>query len=72
MRYPFRCRDCNKKFELDLSIEQYAKLGSLVCPKCESTNIGRTFTPVLVKYTGNGFYTTDYEKSGHGTSESTG
>jgi len=36
--YEFFCEDCNKSFEVILTLAEYEK-GKIACPKCGGTNV---------------------------------
>lgn len=55
MIYPYLCKDCNKYFEVSMTIHEYNSQ-DMVCPHCTSANVKRTYkTPTTVIYNGEGF-----------------
>ncbi|MEO8232431.1 MAG: FmdB family zinc ribbon protein [Ignavibacteriota bacterium] len=42
--YDFKCKKCNKKFSLSLSISEYSNKKSFTCPKCKSISVMRIFS----------------------------
>lgn len=45
--YEYRCIDCNHKFEIFLSYQEY-ETSSVACPSCSGTNPQRIIKPVRV------------------------
>lgn len=44
--YDFRCKTCENKFTVRISISERDKVK---CPKCESSSVQQVFTPIAVK-----------------------
>jgi putative FmdB family regulatory protein len=47
--YEYRCNDCHKEFSVLLTIAEYEKSPPPGCPHCNSTNVLRLFTSVIVQ-----------------------
>lgn len=45
--YPYRCKDCNKRFEIFLSYSEYGTI-PVVCTHCGSSNIERRISRVRI------------------------
>jgi len=60
MTYDFKCKKCKRVWELYMpsSVQEPTKGRS--CPKCNSKRIMRIITAPALKFTGSGFYITDY------------
>ena len=46
--YDFQCNDCQKTFEIQLSLAQHEKAGVVVCPSCGSRNVKQLIAGVTV------------------------
>lgn len=44
--YDFRCKTCESKFTVRISISERDKVK---CPKCASSSVQQVFTPIAVK-----------------------
>lgn len=58
--YTYQCDSCGE------TIEKYQPFDSeplTKCPNCELDKLKRKIQPVVVKFTGNGFYQTDNRES---------
>lgn len=65
MIYTFICKDCASQFDVQIKVrdlEQYK--GN--CPMCKSEKVARFFTPPVIHFKGNGFYSTDNKVTEHG------
>lgn len=58
MRYQYKCENCNKEFELVISIKNSSRV-LVVCPHCNSLEVIRKWNVPFIKFTGSGFYKTD-------------
>ena len=58
MQYVFKCRDCEKEFEIVASFSTIMGL-TTNCPVCKSKNIKRIYTPLNFILRDKGFYKTD-------------
>lgn len=67
MKYLFKCRSCKKPFQFELSVVQYTRMKTFLCPFCESDKVTRVISVPVIVFKGTGFYTTDVRKD-----ESTG
>ncbi|MCU0488002.1 MAG: zinc ribbon domain-containing protein [Anaerolineales bacterium] len=45
--YPYRCLDCQKRFEIFMTYSEYGKL-PVVCPHCQSANLVRRIGRVRI------------------------
>jgi len=48
--YEYRCKDCNHKFEIFLSYQEYEK-AKVTCPACSASNTKRIIRPVRISRT---------------------
>lgn len=55
--YDYRCRACDRVFELTRSLSDSSPVS---CPECGG-DTKRIFTPVGVVFKGSGFHNTDYK-----------
>ena len=46
--YEYECKDCKKKFTVNLSVSEYGK-GKVACPKCKSKKVQRNITTFMTK-----------------------
>lgn len=59
MKYKFRCVECKKEREVQIPVTEYSKPGFYIL--CKNTlghttrNMERIYTPVQLKFIGNGF-----------------
>jgi len=58
-RYEYKCSKCDKITEYVLSIEDRNR--KLICPFCEGILGKKVSMPSSPKFTGTGFYETDYK-----------
>jgi len=65
MKYDYRCKDCRKKFEVEIistsKLEGRRKV-SPTCPNCQSKNTIKLISKPAVIFKGTGFYKTDNKK----------
>jgi putative FmdB family regulatory protein len=47
-RYEYQCNECQKTFEIQLSLTQHDKAGAAVCPSCGSSNVKQLIAGVTV------------------------
>lgn len=55
--YSYRCKDCGEQFDMRRKADDPAPC----CPICGGQAV-KQFVPVAVKFTGDGFYSTDNRK----------
>lgn len=57
MNYPYKCKTCNTKFTVEMSVREYETIKVVVCPVCKSKEIKRTFYSqgIAIHYKDNGF-----------------
>jgi putative FmdB family regulatory protein len=61
--YEYLCANCSHEF--DIATEKMIPPENPRCPKCGWGNIFRRYSPPLVQFKGNGFYTTDNGNGGN-------
>lgn len=61
-KYEYQCPKCDRKTEMMLSINQADKVQE--CPFCKGNLHKLVSMPLSPKFTGTGFYETDYKGKG--------
>lgn len=65
MRHEYRCKDCRKKFEVEVittsALEGRRKV-SPKCPTCGSKSVVKLISKPAIIFKGTGFYKTDNKK----------
>jgi putative FmdB family regulatory protein len=65
--YNFVCNKCGYEFEKSMKMSELNELiiNNLplsICPKCDSINVKRSYSPPSISFKGSGFYVNDYKK----------
>jgi putative FmdB family regulatory protein len=50
VKYDYRCKECRKKFEVEVSLK---KRPSPSCPNCKSKKVKKLFSPPNLKFRGS-------------------
>jgi putative FmdB family regulatory protein len=63
--YEYECQACKHRFE---RIQQFSDPIVKKCPKCGKKKVKKLLSSPAIQFKGSGFYITDYQRKGTGTS----
>jgi len=63
--YEYECQACKHRFE---RIQQFSDPLVKKCPKCGKKRVKKLLSSPAIRFKGSGFYITDYQRKGTGTS----
>ena len=63
--YEYECQACKHRFE---RIQQFSDPIVKKCPKCGKRRVKKLLSSPAIQFKGSGFYITDYQRKGTGTS----
>jgi putative FmdB family regulatory protein len=63
--YEYECQACHHRFE---QIQRFSDPLVKICPKCGRKKVKKLLSSPAIQFKGSGFYITDYQRKGSGSS----